>query len=515
MAPILYRAFHAHPYGILDGLRTSFSRIFIFPVSQIFWRLYSNIQRMLISPKPPQTSQEETRREGIQPQVQRPPVRRALLIGINYGQSESPLKLSHADTKQFKDVLIRTFNYREEDVILMIDDDSHPSKLIPTMDNICERLKELVEGAREGDHFIFYYAGHGFQEKSDDPNSTEEDGMDECILTSDQGVIYDDYLYKALVTPLPVGSSLVAIFDCCHAGTMLDLPHGRCNSAWKWKQRRLTRRLPRRRLAEVREGFSPWSGKIYQTCHVSPTEVVSNCMSIDSTPSPQSFTRPPSAIAGPSSSGSTLRIKGRTMSKPPPSPLAVSFTPTPPMSPTSPLQTNFKTKRNSKGKAKAVIKTKVRPKRDRTGSGDIRPQLAIDTALDEIQGLWSGEHAHGRDGDNSSPFLRTTSPEPIHYTCIGDCPDSPTPRPTVVSISSCMDAQIAYESNMGAFFTRALITVLEANREPTFTQLIHGISSNLQHMTTEMTTFTKEDAPPQVPWLSSLKKLNMNDVLKI
>ena len=39
-------------------------------------------------------------------------------------------------------------------------------------------------------------------------------------------------LRDMLVDPLPVGSSLTAIFDSCHSGTLLDLDHYLCNRVW-------------------------------------------------------------------------------------------------------------------------------------------------------------------------------------------------------------------------------------------------------------------------------------------
>ena len=39
-------------------------------------------------------------------------------------------------------------------------------------------------------------------------------------------------LRRILVDPLPVESSLTAIFDSCHSGTLLDLDHYLCNNVW-------------------------------------------------------------------------------------------------------------------------------------------------------------------------------------------------------------------------------------------------------------------------------------------
>ncbi len=35
-----------------------------------------------------------------------------------------------------------------------------------------------------------------------------------------------------LVDNLPIGASLLAIFDTCHSGTLLDLNHYACNQVW-------------------------------------------------------------------------------------------------------------------------------------------------------------------------------------------------------------------------------------------------------------------------------------------
>ena len=39
------------------------------------------------------------------------------------------------------------------------------------------------------------------------------------------GMIRDDDLYDIIVKPLPKGCHLVCLFDCCHSGTVLDLPY--------------------------------------------------------------------------------------------------------------------------------------------------------------------------------------------------------------------------------------------------------------------------------------------------
>jgi Caspase domain len=62
----------------------------------------------------------------------------------------------------------------------------------------------------------------------DDDRGEEEDGYDETIVPVDYdsaGQIRDDDLYQSLVCALPSGAHLVALMDCCHSGSVLDLPY--------------------------------------------------------------------------------------------------------------------------------------------------------------------------------------------------------------------------------------------------------------------------------------------------
>lgn len=44
--------------------------------------------------------------------------------------------------------------------------------------------------------------------------------------------MFPQELRKILVDTLPVGSTLTAVFDSCHSGTLLDLDHYLCNNVW-------------------------------------------------------------------------------------------------------------------------------------------------------------------------------------------------------------------------------------------------------------------------------------------
>ncbi|ETW77695.1 hypothetical protein HETIRDRAFT_445962 [Heterobasidion irregulare TC 32-1] len=136
--------------------------------------------------------------------------RRALLIGIRYEQDEQwdTLDKTHEDVDTFRRLLLDVYGYRAEDMIVMKDDVKASSELVPTQVNIRRKLRWLVSGARSDDRFILLFAGHSTQQDARD--DLEEDGQDEVMITSDGERIVDNELKKTLVDPLPPGCSLTS-----------------------------------------------------------------------------------------------------------------------------------------------------------------------------------------------------------------------------------------------------------------------------------------------------------------
>ncbi|KAJ3028776.1 Ca(2+)-dependent cysteine protease [Rhizophlyctis rosea] len=153
-------------------------------------------------------------------------VRRALLIGINYTGTKAQLAGCHNDVNNVRKWLVANYPFAEHEVRVMLDVEGQEPHLIPTRANITESMKWLVAGAKEGDAFFFHYSGHGAQAK--DTEGDEQDGTDETLVPLDYltaGQMHDDELNALLVHPLPFGSRLTAIFDCCHSGSIMDLPY--------------------------------------------------------------------------------------------------------------------------------------------------------------------------------------------------------------------------------------------------------------------------------------------------
>ncbi|KAI8391697.1 peptidase C14, caspase domain-containing protein [Radiomyces spectabilis] len=149
--------------------------------------------------------------------------KRALLIGINYFNSPNELKGCINDVHNLKNFLITLFNFKEDDMVVLTDDQTNP-KFVPTKQNMLNAMQWLVHDARPND------SGHGG--RVEDQNGDEDDGWDETIYPVDHkmypgntGQIVDDMMHDIMVRPLPPGCRLTAIFDSCHSGTALDLPY--------------------------------------------------------------------------------------------------------------------------------------------------------------------------------------------------------------------------------------------------------------------------------------------------
>jgi hypothetical protein len=151
--------------------------------------------------------------------------RRALLIGINYRGTKATLKGCINDATNMRNTLLQQGYPNDGSHMVLLTDESNNRNYQPTGATILRAMQWLVQGASEGDVLFFHFSGHGAQVP--DTTGHESDGMNETILPVDykNKQLTDDELWGSLVYPLPSGVRLMAIMDCCHSGTGLDLPY--------------------------------------------------------------------------------------------------------------------------------------------------------------------------------------------------------------------------------------------------------------------------------------------------
>lgn len=150
----------------------------------------------------------------------------SLLIGINYEGSRKPLSNCIRDIDHVFSVLLSPqFGIKHENVIYMSDRQKGTS-FYPTRTNILRQIANFTNLVNQTKVGYIHYSGHGTSVA--DTSGDELDGYDEALLPVDyetNGVLLDDDMYTQLVRALDSDVQLLITTDCCHSGTILDLPY--------------------------------------------------------------------------------------------------------------------------------------------------------------------------------------------------------------------------------------------------------------------------------------------------
>jgi hypothetical protein len=154
-------------------------------------------------------------------------MKKALLIGINYINSpDISLEGCFDDVLNMRNVLIDAYDYRSTDIITLRDDDTDPAKL-PTKKNIVSMFEYLAESSSDLEELWIHYSGHGTQIKNTKNNFIRDDNVsktDDVLVPMD----YDDNGFISDMDLLAMIQKIqcraIFIFDCCHSGTICDLP---------------------------------------------------------------------------------------------------------------------------------------------------------------------------------------------------------------------------------------------------------------------------------------------------
>lgn len=150
--------------------------------------------------------------------------RRAVMIGINYvGDDPGELSGCWNDVLNMKKYIMDVHGFEEENIVILMDDGEN---IEPNAENIINAYKQVVSESEDGDAVFLHYSGHGTKLRDDD--NDEADGYDEALCPRDyqsSGMIRDDDLYDILVKELADGVHMVSLMDCCHSGSIMDLPY--------------------------------------------------------------------------------------------------------------------------------------------------------------------------------------------------------------------------------------------------------------------------------------------------
>lgn len=149
----------------------------------------------------------------------RPPVCRALLVGINeYPDPAARLDGCVNDVFLMSE-LLQESGFAPTDIRIVLNDRA-------TAAGIVDRLNWLLEDVRPNDFRLFYYSGHGARIPAYGMYE-EVDHIDECLVPHDfdwslELAVTDDEFFR-LYSQLPLNDTrppFVGILDCCHSGGM-------------------------------------------------------------------------------------------------------------------------------------------------------------------------------------------------------------------------------------------------------------------------------------------------------
>lgn len=144
--------------------------------------------------------------------------KKLFVIGLNYFGTEYELQGCINDVQAIQAAYVR---HGFSDVTRYVETKTHDSATEPKKAQTLEALSRWIKAAKPGDFLAFHYSGHGTHTK--DTSGDEVDREDEAICLLDDNVL-DDELKQILVDQLPQGVKLRCFFDCCHSGTIMDLP---------------------------------------------------------------------------------------------------------------------------------------------------------------------------------------------------------------------------------------------------------------------------------------------------
>ena len=183
--------------------------------------------------------------------------KRALLIGIKYEGQNGQLNGCANDAYHMRDYLMNVHGYEDHNITLLTDDsfgnnsntgggrgmfsgggfggynnnnnNNTTNNAIPTKQRMITELQHLVNVSRPGDSVFFHYSGHGgFLEADQNSFKAKNEQYDQTLIPLDHtshGQIRDFNLFHHFVRPMARGVKVTCLMDCCHSGSVLDLPY--------------------------------------------------------------------------------------------------------------------------------------------------------------------------------------------------------------------------------------------------------------------------------------------------
>ncbi len=140
----------------------------------------------------------------------------ALLVGIDRYETGVPvLGGCVADVHAVRDLLLR--RVPDADILVLVDEQA-------TRSAVTAAISDHLGQAGPGSSALFWFAGHGSQQRTTAPPGVEADGLDETLVLFDSREeggrdLTDKELGALIAPPANAGAHVVVGLDCCHSGS--------------------------------------------------------------------------------------------------------------------------------------------------------------------------------------------------------------------------------------------------------------------------------------------------------
>ncbi|KAG9123081.1 hypothetical protein FRC07_000260, partial [Ceratobasidium sp. 392] len=148
-----------------------------------------------------------------------PPVKKALVIGINNGCLDESERLTFAvkDAERFRNCLIERLGFKPDNVRMLTDADSEGGAV--PLSKITENLRWLFGTAKSGDILVLFISGHCQYNETNKVVSlisVEEHTKPRLIPST---------IFRSYFDQLPPGCTVEVVLDCCYSAGLIKLPN--------------------------------------------------------------------------------------------------------------------------------------------------------------------------------------------------------------------------------------------------------------------------------------------------
>lgn len=140
------------------------------------------------------------------------------VFGVFVGISDYPgggdLAYCDKDAERAYAVMKRKFGMSARNSVLLVNEEA-------TYDNVSEAVQRIAAAAGPDDMFVFFYSGHGNQQKRQEADNFDPDGFDETLGLYDNEMT-DDY-FAGLLDECQAGTCLMVLDSCFSGGFARDV----------------------------------------------------------------------------------------------------------------------------------------------------------------------------------------------------------------------------------------------------------------------------------------------------